>query len=215
MQETMGERIKKKRRDFHLTQAELAKRIQGITHGAISQWESDTTKPNAENLYELSRIFKCDFVWLLRGEGAEQQESGVSHININESTDIPVFNADSLIKFYDAQSRKQKSDEYIMTDLKVSDTAFAVRLCDDSMYPVFQQGDVVIIDPQIIPEPGEFVLAKQNDNFLFRKYKLEYEPNHFKLIPLNQDYAALDSMAVEKLVVLGTMVEHRIYRRKR
>lgn len=214
MQETIGERIKKKRQQKNLTQTELAKRIQGVTHGAISQWESDTTRPNAENLYELSKIFGCDFAWLLKG-GNEENNNSLSHININESKDIPVFNADSLIKFYDIQSRKQKSDEYIMTDLNVSDVAFAVRLGDDSMHPTFQKGDVVIIDPNVLPEAGEFILAKQNENFLFRKYKLEYEPNHFKLIPLNQDYAIIDSAIVEELIILGTMVEHRIYRRKR
>ena len=48
---TIGQRIKQKRKELHLTQADLAKKVQGVSHAAISQWETDITKPNAENLY--------------------------------------------------------------------------------------------------------------------------------------------------------------------
>lgn len=91
MQATIGQRIKKKRKELKLTQADLAKKIQGVSHAAISQWESDTTKPNAENLYDLSQIFKCDFVWLLRGEGKD-----ISIHQIENITKIPVVSYRSL-----------------------------------------------------------------------------------------------------------------------
>jgi len=66
---SIGQRIRHKRKEFGWTQQELAKKLKDVSHVAISQWESNTTKPNAENLYELSQILGCDFGWLLKGEG--------------------------------------------------------------------------------------------------------------------------------------------------
>ena len=52
MIETLGQRIKEQRKALKLTQVDLARKMQGVSHAAISQWENDTTKPNAENLLD-------------------------------------------------------------------------------------------------------------------------------------------------------------------
>ena len=52
MQATIGQRIRQKRKELKLTQQDLARKMKDVSHVAISQWESNTTKPNAENLYE-------------------------------------------------------------------------------------------------------------------------------------------------------------------
>ncbi len=50
--------------------------------------------------------------------------------------------------------------EYILTDNEVSDFTFALRIEGDSMEPDFKAGDVIIVDPEVEPTPGEFVVAK-------------------------------------------------------
>ncbi|MGV8429108.1 helix-turn-helix domain-containing protein, partial [Pseudomonas aeruginosa] len=61
--ETIGERIKRRRTELKLTQKELANAIKGVSNVAISQWESDTTKPNSENILDLSTVLQCDISW--------------------------------------------------------------------------------------------------------------------------------------------------------
>ena len=68
--ETIGKRIRQRRTELKLTQKDVANAIKGVSHVAISQWESDTTKPNSENLVDLSTVLECDLLWLLRGEGS-------------------------------------------------------------------------------------------------------------------------------------------------
>ncbi|MFD1246122.1 LexA family protein [Paralysiella testudinis] len=215
MQGTIGERIRQKRKELKLTQKELARRMKEVSHVAISQWESNTTKPNAENLYDLSILFGCDLSWLLKGEG---QSSNVASINLNGNM-VPIISYNILETWDIAQPlQMMKEEEHIMTDVNISVFAFAVRVLGDSMKPDFIEGDIVIIDPEIKPEPGEFVLARNQNNVLFRKYREDGSDlkggSHFILTPLNKDYVQVVSRD-QDVRIIGTMVEHRIYRRKR
>lgn len=87
------------------------------------------------------------------------------------------------------------------------------------MEPEFKEEDVIIIDPQVQPVAGEFVVAINGDyEATFKKYRPleidEYGRTQFELIPLNSDYPKMSSLK-QQISIIGTMVEHRIYRRKR
>lgn len=220
MIETLGQRIKEQRKALKLTQVDLAKKMKGVSHAAISQWENDTTKPNAENLFDLSVILNCEFIWLLRGSQTQKQKSPVTPYSPIDEIRLPVYDWRLLDKLNECDTTQlvKLTEEYIMTDFKMSKNAFGLKIKDDSMSPEFEIGDVIIIDPDVEPQAGEFVIAQYGLEFIFRKYKLDNdnsgEVKHFILIPLNDDYGKLHSVNVE-LNIVGTMVEHRIYRRKR
>jgi SOS-response transcriptional repressor LexA len=109
-------------------------------------------------------------------------------------------------------------NEWLTTDLELSDQAFALEIKGDSMLPDFKEGDRVIIDPRIFPSPGDFVVSR-NAQFeaTFKKYRprgLNEKGNEFfELVPLNLDYATVRS-DMSPVFIIGTMVEHRRYRRK-
>lgn len=205
---SIGKRIKQKRNELNLTQDMLARKIQ-VSNVAISHWESDETKPNANNSYNLSKILKCDLSWLLNGNS---YESNVATIHI-DGIKIPLISFKQAIDWNNEKLHTLKV-EYIMSSLDISIQSFALRLIDDSMLPSFAIDDIVIIDPDITPAAGEFVLAIQNGCVLFRKFKIDTSIGDFSLIPLNQDYPIIYSID-SSINIIGTMVEHRIYRRKR
>lgn len=217
VQTTIGQRIRLKRKEFRWTQQELAKKLKDVSHVAISQWESNTTKPNAENLYELSLLLKCDFGWLLKGEG---QESNIIQIEKDDNIKIPVLTTAQLQQLDTTNNSPPISNEgeFIMTTGPVSEATFAFRVIDDSMKPDFISGDIVIIDALQMPSPGEFVIARVDSDVIFRKFQVESyrdgKTESFSLSPLNNDFPVLSS-AKNRIEILGTMVEHRIYRRKR
>lgn len=215
--QTLGDRIRSRRKELKLTQKDLATALKGVSHVAVSQWESSTTKPNSENILDLSTVLQCDISWLLRGNGESNVVPAsigmikiplISYIQAGQWTGIDDF-------------RESCGDyEYILTDLKVSEDAFALEIKGDSMEPDFIEGDRVIIDPDVQPHAGEFVAAINGDyEATFKKYRPledldEYGRQHFELIALNQDYHKLSTLKQE-IRIIGTMVEHRIYRRKR
>lgn len=92
----------------------------------------------------------------------------------------------------------------------------------DSMEPDFKEGDRVIIDPETIPKPGDFVVAKCNcnaccDEATFKKYRprgINAQGDEiFELVPLNEDYPTFHSETMP-CYIIGTMVEHRRYRKR-
>lgn len=215
--QTLGDRIRSRRKELKLTQKDLATALKGVSHVAISQWESNTTKPNAENILDLSTVLQCEISWLLRGNG----ESNVVPASIG-MTKIPLISYIQAGQWTGIDGFRETcgDDEYILTDLDVSDDAFALEIKGDSMTPDFIEGDVVIIDPNEPPHAGEFVAAiNGNYEATFKKYRPlgevdNFGREHFELIALNPDYPKLSTLKQE-IRIIGTMVEHRIYRRKR
>jgi len=59
-----GEKIKARRKELGLSQRKLAQMI-GLTHGTISQWESDTNSPKTENFMNLARALQYSIEELL------------------------------------------------------------------------------------------------------------------------------------------------------
>lgn len=108
--------------------------------------------------------------------------------------------------------------EWLGTDYPVSKSAFALEVKGASMQPDFQPGDRIIIDPAVKPLPGDFVVAKNGDEeATFKKYRPrganESGVQVFELVALNEDYPSMRS-DVTPMRIIGTMVEHRKYRRR-
>lgn len=106
----------------------------------------------------------------------------------------------------------------ILTDVDCSAFTFALEIRGDSMEPDFREGDRVLIDPKVQPRPGDFVVAKNaSDSATFKKYRPRSTGPEgqliFELVPLNPDYPTLRS-DVDDLRIVGTMVEHRRYRKR-
>lgn len=108
--------------------------------------------------------------------------------------------------------------EYLLTDLQLSEHAFALEIEGQSMEPEFKEGDRIIVDPALQPQPGDFVVAKNGrEEATFKKYRPrgigQGGREVFELVPLNDDYPTINSEH-EPARIIGVMVEHRRYRRR-
>ena len=90
---------------------------------------------------------------------------------------------------------------------------YGLLLEGDSMMPDFKSGDVVFIDPEIQPSPGDYVVAmcELPDGYAttFKKYRprgYDAQGNeYFELVALNEDYGSYDSRNI-KCTIIGTAV---------
>ncbi|AHG75406.1 LexA family repressor/S24 family protease [Mannheimia varigena USDA-ARS-USMARC-1296] len=222
--DTLGERIKKFRMALGLNQKDFAEACGKLdTREKASKWgqsrignyETGTRTPDLEDIRIISSVLNIEPSDLAFGSSniipatiGTTKVPLISYIQAGQWTGIDDF-------------RESCGDyEYILTDLDVSENAFALEIKGDSMNPDFIEGDRVIIDPDVQPHAGEFVAAINGDyEATFKKYRpLEdldaYGRQHFELIALNPDYHKLSTLKQE-IRIIGTMVEHRIYRRKR
>ena len=102
---------------------------------------------------------------------------------------------------------------YEYTDQDLSAWAFALDVEGLSMMPEFRPGDRIIVDPEVCPNPGDFVVARNgSEQATFKKYRPRgintAGIDVFELVPLNDDYPTLRS-DTEQLTVIGVVTEHR------
>ncbi len=65
--QSIGKRIKKRRKELHLTQTEIKEKT-GISSGNMSDIERGNRLPAATTLAQLSEILDCSIDWILTGK---------------------------------------------------------------------------------------------------------------------------------------------------
>lgn len=184
----------------------------GVTKGNVSAWENGRHKPKLEQVMAIARITGHPLPLEYRGVNVQPAPIGGRRIPL-----IDYVQAGGWTGVADPYLPGD-ADEWLMTDLELSGTAFALQIKGDSMLPEFKEGDRVIIDPAVVPQPGDYVVAKNGDQeATFKKYRPRGMNEHgavvFELVPLNDDYPSMRSDTTP-IHIVGTMIEHRKYRRR-
>lgn len=209
---SLADRVKKRRLELEFSQTEAAEKAGIRQQSWASIEDGKTLKPR--NIVGIAEALRCNPVWLMNG-GCMLPAGDVN------TRRIPLI-SDAQAGVFVTKSPTDALDggfEYVMTDGEWSQHTFALRITGDAMEPYFKEGDVIIVDPEITPTPGEFIVAKNEESVAtFRKYRPTAIDSAgkqlFELVPLNNDYPVMNS-ADRPIAIIGTMVEHRIYRRKR
>jgi SOS-response transcriptional repressor LexA len=102
--------------------------------------------------------------------------------------------------------------EYVYPTKMRSQNAFGLLIIGKSMEPDFKEDEYIIVDPDVMPNPTDYVVALNGKNeATFKKYRSrginENGEEVFELIPLNPDFATIRSDR-EKVILIGTVVDH-------
>lgn len=194
----------------------------GVSTSAISQWLSGSVKSlKGSTAAKIEAATGVRAAWIVEGTGPKMvgDAPNVTPAALGVRR-IP------LIDYVQAGNWTCPADpfaagdaaEWLMTDLDLAECAFALEIKGDSMLPEFRPGDRVIIDPEVQPQPGDFVVAKNGEGeATFKKYRPRGANERgqviFELVPLNEDYPSMRS-DIQPIHIVGTMIEHRKYRRR-
>jgi SOS-response transcriptional repressor LexA len=208
---TIGSWVRDARTHWGGSQEVLAKALD-VTKGNVSAWENGRHKPKLEQILAIGQITGYAIPPEARGLNIKPASIGYQRIPM-----IDYVRAGAWTGISDPYMPGD-AYEWLMTDLNLSDVAFALEIKGDSMLPDFKEGDRVIIDPLVSPQPGDFVVAKNGDQeATFKKYRPRGTNERgeliFELVPLNDDYPSMRS-DITPIEIVGTMVEHRRYRRR-
>jgi SOS-response transcriptional repressor LexA len=198
------------RKHAGMNQEELALKL-GVTKGNVSAWERGRHKPRLEQTVKLAAVTGYSLPVELASWNAVPASIGTRRIPLISFEQACVWTGE-----FDTNNTDNKI-EWLMTDLEHSEQAFSLEIYEESMSPEFRPGDRVIIDPAVTPRPGDFVVATTTENqAIFNKYRPRglnaAGESVFELVPLNDDFATVRS-DLQPTRIIGTMVEHRKYRR--
>ena len=201
--------------------AALAREMR-ISYQAVKKVvDGASTSFTASNNAKAAQVLKLNPNWLATGVGAmDALDSNVAAAQIGARR-IPLIDYVQAGVWTAVADTFEPGDaeDWLLTDLDLTSHAFALQIKGDSMKPDFNPGDRVIIDPDVQPQAGDFVVAKNGqEEATFKKYRVRGTGTDgatmFELIPLNADFETMRSD--EQLIhIVGVMVEHRKYRRNR
>lgn len=196
------------------TRTQIAKAA-GKSQGAVTQWISgDTKELKSDSAAGIQALTGFNAVWLATGKGPRM---AVDAANVapgpNIGGSVPVLSsvqAGNFKEFVDNYHGADGSVEVVSTSVPVNRYTFAVRVVGDSMEPEFHAGMVLIVEPEIDPLPGDFVIAKNgSDETTFKQ--LVRDGADWYLKPLNERYP-LKKMTIETRVIGVVRAVERRYR---
>lgn len=233
---TLGKTIKSRLKALGKTQTWLSEQVD-VSNNAVSKWLKKG-EIKLENAVLVAKALGCSVDELLGvTEAGEPTETAGKPRNV-EADPAASFDKNAtitsmgkraipVISAIQAGAMKEISVPYsvgdgyatIYVDDSYSQWAFGLEIDGDSMLPDFRPGDIVIIEPDWEPRPGECVAAKNGkEEATFKKYRqrgTDADGNViFELVPLNEDYPTIRSDETP-LKIIGVMAEHRRKTRRR
>lgn len=170
---SLGSRIKEARAAKRLKQADVAARF-GIKAAAVSQWETDETRPDTAKMRELAGLLGVTVDWLTQDDvQSPDLPSNVAGYGEAPATgswprDLPVYGSA-------VGSPEQHGHEVGAFEFNIGDivdhirrpprligvkNAFAVFVVGESMMPRYRPGAPVIIHPGVQPAIDDDVLVE-------------------------------------------------------
>jgi SOS-response transcriptional repressor LexA len=215
---TIGQRIRSARGSLGMTQKQLAE-ILGISVQAISQWESDKTVPTGDKLVRLGSVLGLD-LRTPTGTGEPVEFRGPY---FRRSTIVPLLSRVAAGNWSEAIIDGTALEEAVSFQIywTPKGAAFALEIKGGSMLPEFDEGDLVFVDTGVEPIPGDYVVAavEGESEATFKKYRPRGNDDNgqpvIELAPLNPDYPTLTISSRNPGRVVGTMMEHRRFRKRK
>lgn len=175
--------IKQGRERLQLTEEAFGKLV-GVTRGSVQQWEKEGgTAPSRKHQPMVARALGLTIAQLMSGNADVADGPKIGGF-------VPLLSsiqAGDFKNHVDNYLSGDGGEEPIPTTAPVNQYTFALRVSGDSMEPEFQEGMLLIIEPELEPNPGDFVVARNGDDETTFK-QLVKDGADWYLKPLNERY---------------------------
>lgn len=202
-----GERLRKRAHELRIRPIDLANQLDESTQN-INAWFKRGV-PHAK-VERVASAIKCSAMWLREGEAAAQgvaDDGGVGY-TASRTAGIALVGTAALdsngqwsaISKDDATGRAQA--------LPTGDACYALRIKGDSLAPAIPNGWVVIVEPDGVPHPGEYVIICTSDNKCTIKEFLYKRGQEYTLNNLGNEYKTIviDEMATDRIEPIAAII---------
>lgn len=199
--------LKQRRCQLGLTMAQVAAHV-GVSEATVSRWESGNIEHmRRSRIAGLSEILQLD-PWTIMG--TEPPHSMVSPTPTEDVAVFPVIGEIACGFDHLALEEVDTTDTVeIPTSLLKGHPAsdfFVLRVCGDSMYPLYMDGDrVLIVKTPSLERSGEIGAVVYEDYATLKKIEYAEGENWMRLIPVNPLYQpkTITGADLEQCKILG------------
>lgn len=197
----LSQRIKQARKKARLTQTQLGAAC-GVTPQSVHGWEKGEFAPNHIALRTIAEVTATTLQWLISGESSPDTNSSDDKSSMMwVGRVVPSLDWHQIIRFID---NGIAPDATARSHFLCGPKSFQTVVIDRSNEPHINQGDSVIIDPDLTPVPGDTILVRHGDDLYLRRYRPR--DDHVELAPVNPDWPTL-KLAPEHANVIGVVAE--------
>lgn len=193
---TWVDRIKLRMKELGMTQEVLAQKL-GITRGAVTHYIAGRRVPPLKQFQKLAAVLKSDPAWLQFGGLPESIKASASkptdlHKKSSKQFPIPIVSPKQITEL--TKVRREETKNWLPHFHTDKENWYAMHVKGDSMTsPLgnsisFQEGSLIIIDPDKEPTHGNFVIAllPKSNEATFKQYV--NDGGIYYLKPLNPQY---------------------------
>ena len=200
---TIGERIKKLRKENGMTQKELAEKI-NINKQNLYKYENDIiTNIPSDKIEAIAKVYGVSPSYLM-GWDNQREPSNISEVYTDGIYRIPVFETVSAgFGAYASCDIIDYIPVFVKNPAEVPDL-MGIRVSGDSMYPKIEDGDIIVVHKQSSVDSGSIaVVLLDNEEGLVKK--MEYGSGWIDLISINPEYKTkhFEGAEVLRLQVVG------------
>lgn len=170
---SFGKRLMTLRKSRKVSQSELAKAV-GLSRSAISQYEIDMYEPNIDTINAIATYLNIDVSSLLNENIQDKKPVKLVPIKANASC-----GSSEIATIQDFSRKAYYNGEFWTPSL------YCVIANGSSMSPEIDDGDEVIIDPDVKPINGDMVLYKIDNEFAIKVLVIDEDAHIMQFIPYN------------------------------
>lgn len=151
-----------------LTEQELASLV-GVSERAIVNILIDKLPKDAAIWEKFARYFRIHADFLRSGspphsEGLFELKESTEHSSVGQMRKVPLLRWDQIdqMALREEPPRVIRAETLLETDVPGKRT-FALQIRDNSMEPLFSEGEIIFVNPDLPSEPGHHVLVESGD----------------------------------------------------
>jgi SOS-response transcriptional repressor LexA len=208
------------REDAELTLEEVSNRLAKIgidlSPGQLSRLERGKSEITRTRLQQLGRLYGRSAGDLLGGAQARRGGRDEERERRPPAYAVPLIDKVAAGHWTEITDPYEKGDaeSWIPVVRDIGPRAFALRIEGASMEPDFHDGDIIIVDPDLAPQPGRFVVARVDEDnaATFKRYREKGRDGRgrpiIELVPLNPDWPVMSISTAKGGRIVGVAVEH-------
>lgn len=207
--EEIGQRIAKARKNKNLTIKALSERTKTLSIPRISNWEQGLRSPGPTEALQLAEHLDISASYLL---GLTANPSGDLSSNLATAPLVTFNELGENCTDYKSDCINKIVFQPLNDNNIKHPKLLAAKLIDESMNPDFHKDDLVIVDCNKHPTPGQFVLVylKDKKQTIFRKYSENNQNDAlFELLATNNLWPSITIQHKDDAEIIGTLIELR------